>query len=150
MSPALVPGDVVLDGPAKGNYHPGEIITFRHSAQTTGLVTHRVTDLQGGKVHTKGDANPTADVWDIRPDQVQGVFVMSVPYLGYLLFFLKQPAGIASVITGGLALMMFWSLLNPSTADKAEPKRARKRATAALQEDSDQAFPTSTSEPRKR
>ena len=34
MSPNYKPGSLVIDGPAKGNYHPGEVITFRHSALT--------------------------------------------------------------------------------------------------------------------
>jgi signal peptidase I len=118
MTPTLRAGDVVLDGPATGAYLPGEIITFRHSSRTTDLVTHRVIDVKTGKIHTKGDANRTADVWDIRPDQVQGVFVRRLPRLGYLIVFLRQPTGVASVITLGLAVMLLWGLLNPSTLNE--------------------------------
>lgn len=120
MTPTLRAGDVVLDGPATGTYRPGEIITFRHSSRTTDLVTHRVTDVRSGKIHTKGDANRTADVWDIRPDQVHGVFARRLPRLGYLIVFLRQPTGVASVITLGLAVMLLWGLLNPSTLKETE------------------------------
>jgi signal peptidase len=130
MAPAVMAGDVVLDGPATGTYHPGEIITFRHSAWTTDIVTHRVTDLRGGVIHTKGDANRTADVWDIRPNQVQGVYVMRLPRLGYLMVFLRQPTGIAAVVAGGLALMLLWGLLNPKSGKEEQARSARRRASS--------------------
>ena len=114
MAPALVAGDAVLDGPPKGAYRPGEIITFRHSNLTTDLVTHRVADLEPGLIHTKGDANRTPDAWDIRPDQVQGVVAMQLPGLGYVLIFLKKPIGIASIFVGGLALLLIWRLVVPA------------------------------------
>lgn len=122
MTPALMAGDVVLDGPAKGPYLAGQIITFRHSDRTTDLVTHRVTELKNGKIHTKGDANRTADVWDIRPNQVQGVVAERLPRLGYLFVFLRQPSGIASLVTGGLALMLLWEILIPPALKEEQPQ----------------------------
>jgi signal peptidase len=119
MTPTLLPGDVVLDGPPKGNYHPGEVITFRHSDLTTDLVTHSVIGVQAGKIRTKGDSNRTADPWEIRPDQVQGVVVRRIPRLGYLLIFFRQPAGIVSIILGGLALTMMRRLHSPTAARRA-------------------------------
>ena len=126
MAPALMAGDAVLDGPATGSYGSGEIITFRHSSLSTDLVTHRVTDVQSGKIHTKGDANRTADVWDIRPDQVQGVVVQRLPRFGYLIVFLRQPTGIASLLILGVAVMLLWGLLNPSTVKETLPEPARR------------------------
>jgi signal peptidase I len=121
MAPRLLAGDVVLDGPATGAYHRGEIITFRHSDQNTDLVTHRVDGIQSGKIETKGDANRTADAWDLRPDQIRGVFVERLPRLGYLIVFLRQPTGIAAVIALGLALILFWGLINPSSPKETPP-----------------------------
>lgn len=130
MAPTLLAGDVVLDGPPKGTYHPGEVITFRHSDLTTDLVTHSVIDVEGGMIHTKGDANRTADVWDIRPNQVQGVVVRRFPRLGYLFIFLRQPAGIASVALGGLALILLWRLFSPSAEKGQGSKSAHERASS--------------------
>ena len=119
MTPTLRVGDAVLDGPPRATYHPGEIITFRHSDLTADLVTHSVIDIKAGKIHTKGDANRTADVWDIRPDQVQGVVIRRFPRMGYVLVFLRQPVGIASVVIGLLVLMLLRRLFSP-TAEKEE------------------------------
>ena len=127
MIPAYNPGDVVIDEPA-GALRPGEVITFLHSGLSSDLVTHRITDLQDGVIHTKGDANRTADVWDIRPDQVQGVVIGSVPRAGYVLVYLKSPIGIASVVTAILGLFLLYALFFPSprppTVRVPEPRHA--------------------------
>ena len=115
MSPTYKPGSLVIDAPAHGNYHPGEVITFRHSALTTDVVTHRVTDITStGIIHTKGDANRTADVWDIRPDQVRGTVITGLPFAGYVVVYLQQPAGIGSVVTALLGLILLWGLCFPA------------------------------------
>jgi hypothetical protein len=120
---------VVIDGPAKR----ARTSRARSSPPatrnlTTDVVTHSVAELRDGFIHTKGDANRTADVWDIRPNQVQGIFVMKLPHLGYLLVFLRRPAGVASLVIGGLALMLLWGLRNPSTQKRAPSKSASKPA----------------------
>jgi signal peptidase len=109
MTPTFKPGDAVIDRPSR-QIKPGQVITFRHSAAPD-VVTHRVTEVTAaGLIHTKGDANPTADVWDIRPDMVRGSVAWQVPRLGYLLVFLKQPAGIGALAGSLLALSLLWSL----------------------------------------
>jgi signal peptidase len=120
MSPAYRPGDLLIDGPPS-HVRPGEVITFRHSDLATDVVTHRVTEIRGGIVHTKGDANPTDDTWDIRSEQIRGVVAMRVPRLGYLVVFLKQPAGIGAVLTGTAALVLLFGLFFPATPPTADP-----------------------------
>jgi signal peptidase I len=115
MIPAYNPGDVVVDSPATA-LRPGEVITFFHSGLSNDLVTHRITGLSKGVIHTKGDANATADVWDIRPDQVQGSVVTSVPYVGYALVYLKQPLGFASLLTVAGGLLLLWQLFFSSSS----------------------------------
>jgi signal peptidase len=111
MVPTYRPGDLVIDRKASGGYRPGDVITFRHSDQTTDVVTHRVVAVTPrGLIRTKGDANATADAWQIRPDQVRGRAVARVRGLGYLVVFLRQPTGLASLVTGLLAVVMLWQL----------------------------------------
>ena len=61
MSPTYRPGSLVIDRPTNGHYHRGEVITFRHSEGNDDLVTHRVVAVTPKGIHTKGDANRTAD-----------------------------------------------------------------------------------------
>lgn len=109
MIPTYDPGDLLIDGPV-GVLRVGEVITFRHSGLSTDVVTHRIVDLEDNVIHTKGDANRTADVWDIRPSQVQGVVIADVPRAGYALVYLRSPFGVASVVTGVLGLVLLYSL----------------------------------------
>jgi signal peptidase I len=128
MEPTYLPGDVIIDRPPNGQVHAGQVITFRHSDLTTDVVTHRVTDVtKAGLIHTKGDANRTADVWDIRPDQVQGSVMFKIKSLGYVLVFLQQPAGIAAMATLTFALVLLWQLFfneadTETDSDTAEPE----------------------------
>ena len=141
MTPTLVPGDVVVDRPARGDYRVGNVITFRHSVRTTDVVTHRITAITPtGLVHTKGDANATADVWSIRPDQVEGVVSTRAPLAGYVIVFLRQPTGLAAAFTSTVALLLLWGLFFPSKtggtddlvsavlAERQQGRRARHRA----------------------
>nr|WP_255498009.1 signal peptidase I [Nakamurella sp. PAMC28650] len=112
MQPAANPGDLIIDRPASGDYHPGEVITFRHSAGPD-LVTHRITDITGGAIHTKGDANASPDAWTIPPALVQGSVRWKVTGLGFVAVFLQQPAGFAALFTVTIGLMLLWKLWFP-------------------------------------
>jgi len=108
MVPAFAQGDAVVIGPVVGTVAVGQVITFQHSNRSDDLVTHRVTEITpAGLIHTKGDANPSADVWDIRPEQVQGVQRLVLPRLGYAVVFLRNPRGLAAVLLLALALYLF-------------------------------------------
>jgi signal peptidase I len=109
MVPAFAPGDAVVIGPVSGPIEAGQVVTFLHSNRSDDLVTHRVTDVTAsGLVHTKGDANTTADVWDIRPEQVTGVERLVVPRLGYAIVFLRNPRGLGGLLCllAALALLV--------------------------------------------
>lgn len=86
MAPALAPGDVVLVADATGasgveTLRAGSIVTFE-DPDGRGIVTHRVVDHAGGRLVTKGDANRTPDVAEVRPADVVGVAVVRVPFVG--------------------------------------------------------------------
>jgi signal peptidase I len=121
MKPTLESGDIIIDKPVDAHtvLTPGEIITFRHSDQTTDVVTHRfVSYTATGLINTKGDANETADPWQIRPAQVKGAEARVVPRLGYLIVFLRQPSGVAAVVTSLLGLILLWGLFFPASAQQ--------------------------------
>jgi signal peptidase len=132
MTPTYRPGDIVVDRPAQKQYRPGEVITFLHSGTSSDLVTHRITDITpAGLIHTKGDANASADVWDIRPDQVKGSTMFGVRDLGYLVVFLQQPAGVAAVATSTVGLILLWSLCFPADSTPLARRRGSHRAIGA-------------------
>lgn len=73
----------------------GDVITF--SLDNGALVSHRIVDIQkrdGGYLYqTKGDANQAADSELVDESDIVGQLVYSIPYLGKIQLFARQPAG---------------------------------------------------------
>ena len=99
MEPAINPGDVVVVSPQE-NYETGEIITFTTGGDTP--TTHRLVDTkvtEGELAYiTKGDANPTEDMSDVREEDILGAAVFSIPLLGYVVEFARTPLGFVLLI----------------------------------------------------
>lgn len=114
MSPALRPGDAVLTAPAPSTVHPGEIVTFTVRSGPDSVVTHRVVSVAGGLVRTQGDANTSPDPWTLHESQVVGAASAILPHAGYLLVYLKQPAGLASLVLLLIGLVLLWQMFFPA------------------------------------
>jgi signal peptidase len=99
MEPAIHTGSVAVftDVPAEGVYR-GDIVIY-HLADGT-RVTHRVASLtaDGTAVITKGDANRVADAEPVSVGAIEGKFLFSVPYAGYLAAWVRNPIGFAGVV----------------------------------------------------
>jgi signal peptidase I len=126
MTPALRPGDAVLDRPAPHAVHSGEIITFAVHSGPDNVVTHRVASVSAGIVKTKGDANRSIDPWGVRMSQVVGSSQATLPYVGYVVVYLKQPRGIASIGTLITGFLLLWQLFFPAAAAGGARNRARR------------------------
>ncbi len=135
MSPTYDPGDLVLDRPAHEGYEVGDVVTFRPSRYQ--LVTHRVTRMTRVGVHTKGDANGSADAWTIPSRHVVGVVHGHLVDMGFVVVFMKQPTAVLGVMTSGLALVLLWGIFFPAgptpapvttrEAEAARPARKPRR-----------------------
>jgi signal peptidase len=127
MIPSLRPGEAIVDRPFHGWPHRGEIITFRYASGPDQVVTHRVYRESGGTIRTKGDANPTEDPWTLRASQVVGTPTTIVPDGGYIVVYLSQPAGAASVVTFTITITLLWGFCFPGDREDAGRQRQRSR-----------------------
>lgn len=129
MIPTFRPGEALVDQPFHGWPHRGEIITFRYASGPDQVVTHRVYRDSGGTIRTKGDANPTEDPWTLHASQVVGTPTAIIPDGGYIIVYLSQPAGAASVVTFTITITLLWGLCFPGHAEDAgrEPQRRKHR-----------------------
>lgn len=96
MVPAINIGDLIITGPVGGlltpSTEPGKIITYERVKDT--LVTHRVISItDDGRLNTKGDNNEDADQNPVSLSQVDGIYIMKVPYLGYMTSFIRTKLG---------------------------------------------------------
>lgn len=96
MEPAIHTGSLVVSKPA-AEYAIDDIITFNDGSGKQAPTTHRIIEINNdnGAITyiTKGDANNGRDRKGARPKNVIGKVLFSVPYLGYIVDFIKKPLG---------------------------------------------------------
>ncbi len=99
MLPNLEVGDLlILQGRGDGQINVGDIIVFQDSQwHTDGPVVHRVTQIEeiDGVYHytTKGDNNVHEDPYTRTQDEIVGVQVVRIPWVGHISLFLKTNEG---------------------------------------------------------
>jgi len=116
MEPAIPTGSVVFvrDVPAE-RVEEGNVITFADDGGN--LITHRVarkfTADDSLRFRTKGDANENLDAEPVYRDDLAGVVIFSVPYIGYLVSFAGTRAGWISFVVVPCVLLIaseLWEL----------------------------------------
>jgi len=115
MEPAILTGSVVVSRPiAPEEVREGDIIMFS-SLVGQSLTTHRVIAVRsdnGLYFMTKGDANKGGDINPVVPSQIVGIIVFSVPYLGYLISFMRTPLVLVLCLVIPVAVLIISELLN--------------------------------------
>jgi signal peptidase len=107
MVPTLNVGDlIIVKGSDPNLVTVGTIIVFHSPRNHEMLIVHRVVGItsQGGKLYfeTKGDNNPIKDGWYPYPgvpeENLVGVVIGKVAYVGYVILALKEPMGMAVIV----------------------------------------------------
>jgi signal peptidase len=94
----------------------GDVIVFRppSAGESRQPVMHRIVSIEDvdGQwvVRTKGDANESADPWQLRLTGEGGKMAFVVPYVGYLLWFFQTRIGWVFVALPLLAYLGFQAL----------------------------------------
>lgn len=101
MEPAIGTGSVIVVKPVS-TYKIGDVISFGQNTKTQIPTTHRIVEMKvvsGEAVYkTKGDANNAEDTKEVLAKDVIGKVYLSIPYLGYIIDFVKKPVGLMLVI----------------------------------------------------
>ena len=107
MKPAINMGDMVvigpLDGPFSSGAKEGSIVTYRRGAE---LVTHRVLSVDGSTLATKGDAVEDTDPWSVSLSDIRGIYLLKIPYIGYVSNFIRTKLGWFLVIVIPAAVLV--------------------------------------------
>jgi len=97
MEPAIPVGSVVVIKPADPEtLKIGDIICFRLSEPTS--ITHRIINITDEGFITKGDANEDPDQWTVKKENVIGKVTSTIPYIGYIGYFVRTPIGFILLI----------------------------------------------------
>ncbi len=85
----------------------GQAITFVLNEELV-VATHRVIEIDEENQHfyTKGDANASPDGSPVHFENLIGVPVFSIPYLGYLANYIQNPPGTYVAISAGAVLLL--------------------------------------------
>ena len=103
MIPKLNVGDIIIvRGIDPRTVTIGTIIIFHSPNEYDMPIVHRVVaiDNQGNSLffETKGDNNPGPDGWRVPAQNLMGVYVTKIPYVGLLSLELRGPLGITVII----------------------------------------------------
>lgn len=85
---------------ATDSYKVNDIVLFQDG---NSLVIHRIIEIDGDTVTTKGDANNVADE-PIQKSQIKGVLVYDIAGLGAVVNILKQPVSVFIILAAALLL----------------------------------------------
>ena len=88
---------------ATDNYKVNDIVLFQDG---NSLVIHRIIEIDGDTVTTKGDANNVADE-PIQKSQIKGVLVYDIAGFGAVVKILKQPVFVILVLAAAFLLTEF-------------------------------------------
>jgi len=110
MEPSIHTGSIVVVKPAS-EYKVGDVITFGKISKTQTPTTHRISEIKGSGATqtfiTKGDANNAVDLREVRPSEIVGKEILTVPYVGYAISTAKKPYGFALIIIIPALLVIF-------------------------------------------
>ena len=121
MEPRIHVGDIVVTRtlPA-ASLHEGQVVTVSDPDHPGRTRTHRVLGREaGGVLVLKGDANRDADSTRVSVDDVRGVGVVRVPYVGRPASWLAEHNWMA---LGATALFLGWCVVTvlPTSRKRAE------------------------------
>lgn len=117
MEPEFSEGDLILVKEAE-DLAVNDIVVFEDGSS---LVVHRIVELQGDQITTKGDANDTEDK-PVPVSKVKGKVLCWIPYAGAIVSLLKTPAGIICTIAAAIALVEI-----PYRREKEKDEEERQR-----------------------
>lgn len=105
MRPTMPEGTlVVIKKTSAENLKTGDVITFLPS-KAESYVTHRIKAVnKDGTFITKGDANNTEDLENVKSSQIAGKVVFKIAYLGAIFMFIQKHSVMFIVL---LAFVLF-------------------------------------------
>jgi signal peptidase len=111
MEPAIPVGGIVVIKPVDPEtLRIGDVICFRLSEPTS--ITHRIINITDEGFITKGDANEDPDQWIVKKENVIGKAVFTIPYIGYIGYFVRTPIGFILLIVIPASLIIIMEIRN--------------------------------------
>jgi signal peptidase I len=133
MEPAIKTGGIVVVKPEK-EYKKGDVISFRDPMSLKTTVTHRINkvSLQEGSYVTKGDANNSPDLSEVKKGNILGKVLFSIPFVGYAVEFMKTTNGLIVIVA--IAAIIIYNELTNVKKELSRILADRKKRKLSLEE----------------
>lgn len=117
MEPAIATGSVVVVQPVDTqSIAAGDVVLYAPPSAPGTTTIHRVVEVvvENGALQfrTQGDANDAPDPSLVPAQNVKGQVRLSVPYAGYVVYFIRTPLGLGLLIGMPAALIIGIELRN--------------------------------------
>ena len=111
MEPAIPVGGIVVIKPVDPEtLKIGDIICFTLSEPTS--ITHRIKNITDEGFITKGDANEDPDQWIVKKENVIGKAILTIPFIGYIGYFVRTPTGFILLILLPASVIIIMEIRN--------------------------------------
>jgi len=107
MEPAISVDDMIFIK-RKNEYDVGDIITYK---QNENYVTHRIIEIDGNRIITKGDNNNVNDV-PIHADNILGTYVGKISKFNFYLSIIYKPISLIIIFLIGITITIFFKEKN--------------------------------------
>lgn len=128
MEPTLSVGDLLIIQ-VQEHYETGDVVVYQ-SGKTP--VVHRIMEVDGESVTTRGDANNTNDE-PFPITAIKGEVIRVIPRVGHVLWALKSPVATIVLLVAAV-LLVEWSFRS-GKAEKEDEKEKLKAEIRALMEE---------------
>jgi signal peptidase len=93
MNPEITQDDILIVIPAQ-TLKVGDVITYSHEIdEKSYLFTHRIIEMDGNIIKTKGDSLSAPDTYIVSQNDVKGKLAGKIPYVGALPHFARTASG---------------------------------------------------------
>lgn len=116
MNPTIDTGSIIIVK-KQDYYDVGDAVSY--STLVDGketIITHRIVSIGGNVYVTKGDANVAVDRAIILPRLIIGKVVVIIPYVGYILSWVKSSLGVIFAIILPASAIIITEMLSIGTS----------------------------------
>ena len=103
MEPVIKVNNLIIVKKQK-EYHEGDIVTYKKGKE---YITHRIVDINGEEITTRGDANNTNDK-TFNEEQIVGKYIYHFKTVSIINFIFRNPLNIFFTLTILLSIVLIY------------------------------------------
>ncbi len=128
MEPNIPVDNIIITKKARAeDIKVGDVISFKDKNEDI-VITHRVVEVKNLNgiyfYKTKGDSNSSADQNLVPYSQIQGKYILKIPFLGKLITYVRTPRGMTLVLTFVICIYVLYDIAEREIIRNRHKQRA--------------------------